>query len=202
MLLSQGVPMLLHGDEMGRTQQGNNNAYCQDTELSWVDWSLAEEHKGLIEFTAGLTSLRKQHPVFRRRRFFAGKPIGKGDELRDIAWFTPAGEEMTEQNWDDAFGKAVVVFLNGEGIPDLDQRGMPVVDDSFLMAFNAHYEDIEMTLPGEDYGREWTVVVDTSTGEVAAEPGQQAAVAGGTLKVVARSLVVLRRAKQTEQAAQ
>jgi isoamylase len=199
MLLSQGVPMLLHGDEMGRTQQGNNNAYCQDTELSWVDWSLAKEHKGLIDFTAGLTGLRKQHPVFRRRRFFAGKPIGKGDELRDIAWFTTSGEEMTEQNWDDAFGKAVIVFLNGEGIPDLDQRGMPVVDDSFLMVFNAHYEDIEMTLPDEDYGRAWTVVVDTATGEVAHEPGDETTSAGGALKVVARSLVVLRRAEQDDQ---
>jgi glycogen operon protein len=193
LLLSQGVPMLLHGDELGRTQQGNNNAYSQDNELSWMDWSLAAENKGLIDFTSALTGFRKRHPVFRRRRFFAGKPIRKGDELRDIAWFTPSSEEMTEHNWDDGFGRAIVVFLNGEGIPDLDQRGMPVVDDSFLLAFNAHYEDIEMTLPEEDYGRTWTVVVDTATGEVAAEAGSETLLAGGKLNVVARSLVVLQR---------
>ncbi|MDT7728282.1 MAG: isoamylase [Actinomycetota bacterium] len=199
LLLSQGVPMILHGDEFGRTQKGNNNAYCQDNELSWVDWTLAEENKGLIAFTAALTDLRKRHPVFRRRRFFAGKPIGKGEELRDIAWFTTSGEEMTEQNWDDAFGKAVIVFLNGEGIPDLDPRGMPVVDDSFLMAFNAHYEDIEMTLPANGYGSEWAVVVDTATAEVASEPGEESIAGGSKLNVVARSLVVLQRVGNGEE---
>ncbi|HEX5405749.1 MAG TPA: glycogen debranching protein GlgX [Pseudonocardiaceae bacterium] len=193
LLLSQGVPMLLHGDEIGRTQSGNNNAYCQDSELSWVDWSLAGENEPLIDFVASLTAFRKEHPVFRRRRFFAGKPIGRGEELGDIAWFTPAGEEMKEQNWDDGFGKAIAVFLNGEAITDLDQRGEPVVDDSFLMAFNAHYENIEFTLPGNGYGAEWTVVVDTATGEVVAEPGKDTVMAGGALTVTARSLVVLRR---------
>jgi isoamylase len=193
LLLSQGVPMLLHGDEMGRTQQGNNNAYCQDTELAWVDWSLAKDNKELIDFTAALTEFRKQHPVFRRRRFFAGKPIRQSAEQPDIAWFTPAGEEMTERNWDDAFGKSIVVFLNGAGMPDLDQRGMPVQDDSFLMAFNAHYEDIEMTLPDEEYGTGWTVVVDTATGEVTTTPGEDVVHAGGKVNVVARSLMVLQR---------
>jgi glycogen operon protein len=191
-LLSQGVPMLLHGDEFGRTQQGNNNAYCQDNEISWVDWSLAEQNKDLIEFTGALTAFRKQHPVLRRRRFFQGKPIRSGDELRDIAWFTPAGKEMTEQNWGDDFGRCVVVFLNGEGIPDLDQRGMRVVDDSFLLAFNAHHEDIEVTLP-EGYGPQWTVVVDTATGVVTQPELGQDILAGGKIQLVARSLVVLQR---------
>ncbi|HWC84353.1 MAG TPA: glycogen debranching protein GlgX [Pseudonocardiaceae bacterium] len=196
LLLSQGVPMLLHGDEMGRTQHGNNNAYCQDNELAWVDWGLAREHKDnkqLTEFTSALTAFRKQHPVFRRRRFFAGKPIRQSEETPDIAWFTPSGEEMTERNWDDAFGKSIVVFLNGEGMPDRDQRGMPVTDDSFLMAFNAHYEDIEMTLPDGEYGDGWTVAVDTATGAVTDEPGEDVVPAGGRLNLVARSLVVLRR---------
>ncbi|MFD7658055.1 glycogen debranching protein GlgX [Actinosynnema sp. NPDC059797] len=194
LLLSQGVPMLLHGDELGRTQQGNNNAYCQDTELSWVDWSLVEKNRDLVEFTAALTEFRKQHPVLRRRRFFQGKPIRKGDELRDIAWFTPAGEEMQEQNWDDGFGKCIVVFLNGEGIPDLDQRGMRVLDDSFLLAFNAHHEDIEITLPEPGYGPQWTVVVDTATGAVVTpELGEDPIPAGGRLTVTSRSLVVLQR---------
>jgi glycogen operon protein len=196
LLLSQGVPMLLHGDEMGRTQQGNNNAYCQDNELSWVDWSLADAHSGLIDFVGRLAEFRRRHPVFRRRRFFDGKPIGKDDELRDIAWFTPSGEEMKEQNWDDGFGKSIVVFLNGEAIPDLDQRGTKVVDDSFLMAFNAHYEDIELTLPGPDYGPEWTVMIDTATGEIVEEPGEPDVAAGGRLNLPARSLVVLQRVEQ------
>jgi glycogen operon protein len=198
-LLSQGVPMLLHGDEIGRTQQGNNNAYCQDTELSWVDWSLAEENKDLLEFTSALADLRRQHPVFRRRRFFAGKPIRKGDEqLRDIAWFTPAGEEMTEQNWGDSFGRSIVVFLNGEGIPDLDQRGMRVVGDSFLMAFNAYHEDIEMTLPNDSYGPAWTVVVDTATSQVTSVAEGEQIPAGGRLTLASRSLVVLQRVEATE----
>ena len=191
MLLSQGVPMILHGDEFGRTQHGNNNAYCQDNEVSWVDWSLLETNSELVEFTAALARFRKAHPVFRRRRFFAGRPIRKGEELRDIAWFTPSGEEMTEQNWEDDFGKCIVIFLNGEGIPDLDSRGMRVVDDSFLMAFNAHFEDIEITLPEVEYGPEWTVVVDTTTGRVG--DGEKPVVAGGQLTLTARSLVVLQR---------
>ncbi|MFC6088708.1 glycogen debranching protein GlgX [Saccharothrix lopnurensis] len=194
LLLSQGVPMLLHGDELARTQQGNNNAYCQDNELSWVDWSLLEKNRDLVDFTSALTAFRKQHPVLRRRRFFQGKPIRKGDELRDIAWFTPAGEEMQEQNWGDGFGKCIVVFLNGEGIPDLDQRGMRVLDDSFLLAFNAHHEDIEVTLPEPGYGPQWTVVVDTATGTVVApELAEDPIPAGGTLTLASRSLVVLQR---------
>ncbi|KAA9162009.1 glycogen debranching protein GlgX [Amycolatopsis acidicola] len=192
-LLSQGVPMLLHGDEMGRTQQGNNNAYCQDNELSWVDWSLADENSDLVDFVGRLAEFRRKHPVFRRRRFFQGKPIRKSDGIDDIAWFTPSAEEMKEQNWDDGFGKSIVVFLNGKGIPDLDQRGMPVLDDSFLIAFNAHYEDIAATTPGEEYGPEWTIVIDTATGEIAEEPGEPHIKAGGKFTMPARSLVVLQR---------
>jgi len=195
LLLSQGVPMLLHGDELGRTQRGNNNAYCQDNEISWVDWSTADHR--MTAFTAALTEFRKAHPVFRRRRFFAGTPISKDDELGDIAWFTPSGAKMIEQNWDDGFGKAIMVFLNGAGIPDLDQRGMPVVDDSFLMAFNAHYEDIDMTLPDADYGDDWRIVVDTTTGVVVGETYNtteaEIVPAGGSIKVTARSLMVLQR---------
>jgi isoamylase len=193
MLLSQGVPMILHGDEMGRTQGGNNNAYCQDNEISWVDWSPASTDDALVGFTGALTQFRKRHPVFRRRRFFEGKPIRKGDELRDIAWFTPAGEEMKEQNWDDAFGKSIVVFLNGDAIADRDNRGERVVDESFLMAFNAHYEDIVMTLPGAGYGTGWGLVVDSCAGTVEAQPHGDTIPAGGTFNLPARSIVVLQR---------
>ncbi|CAN5380261.1 glycogen debranching protein GlgX [soil metagenome] len=193
LLLSQGVPMILYGDEMGRSQDGNNNAYCQDNDISWVNWSLAQDEAELVHFTGALTAFRKNHPVFRRRRFFQGKPIRKADELRDIAWFTPSGEEMKEQNWDDDFGKSIVVFLNGDAIADMDQRGMRVVDDSFLLAFNAHYENIEMTLPGRSYGESWSVVVDTSTGTVAPTPMGDVVKADSVLTLPARSLVVLQR---------
>jgi len=208
LLLSQGVPMLLHGDELGRTQQGNNNGYCQDTELSWVDWSMAEHNGDLVDFTGAVIEMRHNHPVFRRRRFFAGRPIRRSDELRDIAWFTPAGEEMSEQDWESGFGRSIMVFLNGDAIGDLDRRGTRVRDDSFLMCFNAHDDEIEMTLPEAGYGAEWTVVVDTATGEVFAESGGGVVVgvvagdrltearivaAAGTIPVAARSLLVMQR---------
>jgi isoamylase len=193
LLLSQGVPMILHGDELGRTQGGNNNAYCQDNEVAWIDWKRAEADDAMTHFTGALTAFRAQHPVFRRRRFFAGKPIRKGDELRDIAWFTPAGEEMQEQNWDDGFGKSIVVFLNGDAIADRDPRGERVVDDSFLMAFNAHHEDIEMTLPSDDYGPGWALVVDSCAGTVESTPMGDVVPAGGRFTLPARSVVVLQR---------
>ncbi|WP_103339960.1 glycogen debranching protein GlgX [Amycolatopsis sp. CA-126428] len=211
LLLSQGVPMLLHGDEFGRTQQGNNNAYCQDNELSWVDWSLLERNRELFEFTSAVVDLRHQHPVFRRRRFFAGRPIRRGDELRDIAWFTPAGDEMTDQDWEAGFGRSIMVFLNGTAIPDLDARGERVVDDSFLLCFNAHDDDITMTVPDGEYGEEWAIVLDSATGEVfhrsvggvlvGGVAGDQLATprtipGHGELVVAGRSLTVLLRTKE------
>ncbi|WP_235497531.1 glycogen debranching protein GlgX, partial [Aeromicrobium sp. Leaf272] len=192
MLLSQGVPMVLHGDELGRSQGGNNNVYCQDNEVAWVDWDLDEHEHSLLGFTSALAAFRTAHPVFRRRRFFQGKPIRKGDELRDIAWFTPAGEEMTEQNWDDGFGRSIAVFLNGRAIADRDERGERVVDDSFLMAFNAHHEGIEFTVPDGEYASTWAVVVDTASGTVT-EPGDELVEGGATIELEGRSLVVLQR---------
>jgi isoamylase len=205
LMLSQGVPMLLHGDELGRSQSGNNNVYCQDGPISWVDWSLATKNAPLLHFTAGVVALRTAHPVFRRRRFFDGRPIRPrrrgGDVLQDIAWFTPAGEEMTDQDWDSGFGKCVTAFLNGDGITEADTRGNRVTDDSFLLCLNAHYEDIDATLPGPEYGSRWAVVVDTAVGEVttlSTAPGVVAAdprtVDGGAvLTVPARSVLVLQR---------
>jgi isoamylase len=212
MLLSQGVPMLLHGDELGRTQHGNNNGYCQDNELSWVDWSLAERNGDLVDFTGAVIEMRHNHPVFRRRRFFAGRPIRSGDELRDIAWFNPGGEEMSEHDWESGFGRSIMVFLNGDAIGDLDRRGERVRDDSFLLCFNAHDDEIDMSAPDAGYGSEWTVVVDTGTGEVFAESGGGVVVgvvaggrptearrlsAGGTIPVAARSFLVLLRTGTT-----
>jgi glycogen operon protein len=201
-LLSQGVPMLLHGDELGRTQQGNNNVYCQDGPIAWLDWSLATKNADLLGFTSGMVALRAAHPVFRRRRFFDGRPIARarGGALPDIAWFTPGGEEMAEADWDSGFGKSVTVFLNGDGITEPDPRGEKVADDSFLVAFNAHYEDIEVTLPAA-YGRTWAAVADTAVGTVTVlspMPGVAGAqpvthAGGAAVSVAARSLLVLQR---------
>ncbi|WP_293783477.1 glycogen debranching protein GlgX [uncultured Aeromicrobium sp.] len=192
LLLSQGVPMILHGDELGRTQGGNNNAYCQDNEIAWVDWQLGESETSLLAFTRALTAFRRRHPVFRRRRFFQGKPVRKADELRDIAWFTPSAEEMQEHNWDDDFGRSVAVFLNGDALADRDERGVRIIDDSFLLAFNAYYEDIAFTLPDGEYASRWSVVVDTASG-IVQQPGVETLEASEQLTVPGRSLIVLQR---------
>jgi len=189
LLLSQGTPMVLHGDELGRTQQGNNNVYCQDNEMSWVDWTQVDTD--LVDFVSALTTLRREHPVFRRRRFFAGRPIRGGEELRDIAWFTPSGEEMTNEDWASDLGRYVTVFLNGDGISDRDARGARVTDDSFLLCFNAHHKDLDVTLPGNGYGEQWTVVLDTTTGLVANRSRMHKG--DECVTVTARSLVVLER---------
>ncbi|OBG67193.1 MULTISPECIES: glycogen debranching protein GlgX [unclassified Mycobacterium] len=188
LLLSQGVPMICHGDELGRTQNGNNNGYCQDNEITWIDWSKADN--GLLEFTRVVSALRANHPVFRRRRFFSGKPLGRRgqDGLPDIAWFTPEGTEMTEEDWGAGFAKSVAVFLNGHGIPDRDARGQRVLDDSFLLCFNAHYEPIEFTLPPKEFGAAWQLVVFTGPDE---ETPAEEVPGGGTLTVDAHTAVVL-----------
>ncbi|OBI16483.1 glycogen debranching protein GlgX [Mycobacterium sp. E2497] len=188
LLLSQGVPMICHGDELGRTQNGNNNGYCQDNELTWIDWAKADN--GLLEFTRLVSALRGNHPVFRRRRFFSGKPLGRRgqDGLPDIAWFTPEGTEMTEEDWGAGFAKSVTVFLNGHGIPDRDARGQRVLDDSFLLCFNAHYEPIEFTLPAKEFGAAWQLVVFTGPDE---ETPAEEVPGGGTFTVDAHTAVVL-----------
>jgi glycogen operon protein len=137
LLLSQGVPMICHGDEVGRSQSGNNNGYCQDNGITWVDWGNADTQ--LLHFTTAVAALRAAHPVFRRKRFFNGRPVRqRGREgLPDISWFRPDGTEMSDEDWDSGFGKSVTVYLNGQGIPDLDARGRRVTDDSFTMCFNA-----------------------------------------------------------------
>ena len=190
LLLSQGTPMIAHGDEIGRTQQGNNNVYCQDSELSWMDWSLAETNADLLEFTRNVIAMRRKHPVFRRRRFFEGKPIRSGDQTRDIAWLTPAGEEMTLEDWDSGFGKALAVYLNGEGIPEPNYRGERVVDDSFILCFNAHSDELQFEAPDRVYGSHWKVVLDTS---LPTGLSDATLAADEAITVPGRSLLVLRR---------
>ena len=159
LFLSQGVPMLLGGDEIGRTQRGNNNAYCQDNEISWFDWTSADHD--LLQFTRRLIQLRLRHPVFCRRRWFQGRPI-RGTQVSDIAWFTPGGTEMSEEDWQAGFAKSLGVFLNGRAIPTPNERGEQILDDSFYVIFNAHHEPLEFTLPESKWGTRWGVVLDTN----------------------------------------
>jgi glycogen operon protein len=190
LLVSQGTPMIAHGDEIGRTQQGNNNVYCQDSALSWMDWTLADTNADLLAFTRDATKLRRDHPVFRRRRFFDGEPLRSGEEVRDIAWLTTAGREMTHEDWGTSFGNCVGVFLNGEAIPEPDARGRRVTDDSFLLCFNAHDDAIDFVTPHDDYAQEWTVELDT------AEPATGAGAvvnAGEKVTLPGRSVLVLRK---------
>ncbi len=191
LLLSQGVPMICHGDELGRTQRGNNNGYCQDNEITWIDWGNADAE--LIEFTRTVSALRAAHPVFRRRRFFSGRPVrprGGGDALPDIAWFAPDGSEMSDEDWESGFAKSITVYLNGQGIPDLDVRGQRVTDDSFVMCFNAHHEPIDFTLPAGEFGAAWQPVIDTGA-DASADGEPKAIVAGEQVMVDGRSVVVL-----------
>ena len=192
-LLSQGVPMISHGDELGRTQGGNNNGYCQDNEITWIDWAHADT--ALLKFTRTVSALRAAHPLFRRRRFFDGLPVRRrgAEGLPDISWFQPDGSEMSDEDWDSGFGKSVAVYLNGQGIPDLDARGHRVTDDSFVLCFNAHHEPTEFTLPPEEFGPAWTPVIDTVAG--ADDGGEASPVrAGATVRVESRGIVVLQAA--------
>jgi isoamylase len=191
LMISQGTPMIAHGDEFGRTQSGNNNVYCQDSELSWIDWSLVDKNADLLAFARKATALRTAHPVFRRRRFFDGEPIGNRDEVVDIAWLTPSGQVMTHEDWDKSFHhKCVTVFLNGDAIDAPGARGERIADDSFLLCFNAHNEDVEFVTPDGDYAKEWTGVLDTndSVGDT-----DLVIAAGAAVPVPARSMLVLRK---------
>ena len=196
LLLSQGVPMILHGDEVGRSQRGNNNVYCQDNELAWMDWDLEPWQHELLAFTRRLVRLRRDHPVFRRRRFFAGTAVA--DQVADIAWFTPEGENMKSADWSHDHARALMVFLNGDAIPEPDQRGARVVDDSFLVAFNAGDQPLTFTLPDEVYGEGWLVALDThevEAGSVSIFEDATTLVPGIEFLVADRSVVVLRRPK-------
>ena len=192
---SQGVPMLLAGDELGRTQGGNNNAYCQDNEVSWVDWSLADSHADLLEFARELAVFRREHPVFRRRRFFRGGDGGDG--LADIAWLTPSGREVADQDWKTPYARAMMVFLNGNAITEPGPRGEPVRDDTFLILLSANQDPVTFTLPGPRLGRCWAVTLDSAAGQAAegstAEGGAAEHRPGGQIVLAGYSMMVLRR---------
>jgi glycogen operon protein len=196
---SQGVPMLLAGDEMGRTQRGNNNAYCQDSSLSWVDWENAGEYADLVDFTRALSALRRAHPVFRRRRFFSGRPARSGPGgLRDIVWLTQSGQEMTDADWNAGYARSLAVFLNGDAITEPGTCGEPIRDAHFLLLFNAHSDAVRFVLADADHADGWHVVVDTAalTSRPGIGAGGSPAVlpSGTTVDVTGRSVMVLRAA--------
>jgi glycogen operon protein len=193
LLLSQGVPMILHGDELGRTQDGNNNGYAQDNETTWVHWDAAD--RTLLEYTAAIVRLRREHPTFRRSRFFDGRPVRRaaGEPVPDIVWLKPDADPMTPEDWESGFGRTIGVYLNGQGIHGMDARGRRVTDRSFIVYFSAHDEAVPLALPDADYGAAWEVVVDTS-GERAAGLGLAA---GAPSEVGAHSLLVLREQTHT-----
>ena len=193
LLLSQGVPMLLHGDELGRTQHGNNNVYGQDSEIAWVHWDEAD--LSLVEFVAAIARLRKEHPTFRRSRFFDGRPVrrGEGEPLPDIAWLTTDGDAMAPEDWETPLARAVGIFLNGNGIRGRDARGERVTDRNFLVLFNANGEDVEFVLPPDEYSENWEVVVDTAGISVSTDP----VAAGTTITAHSRSTLVLRAHVET-----
>jgi isoamylase len=186
LLLSQGVPMLLGGDEFGRTQHGNNNAYCQDNELSWFRWDEVDED--LLAFSRSLLELRHAHPIFRRRRWFQGRPL-HGAETTDIGWLTPDGEEMDDDDWEAGFARSLQVFLNGDGIASPDDRGNKVLDDSFLILFNAHHEPLSFTLPPAAWADAWAVVLDAD--RATAEDLDELLEAGATREVPGYGVLVL-----------
>ncbi|HEY4182071.1 MAG TPA: glycogen debranching protein GlgX [Kofleriaceae bacterium] len=199
LFLSQGVPMILGGDELGRTQRGNNNAYCQDNDISWFDWQHADHD--LLEFTKSLAQLRRAHPTFRRRGWFSGKPNRPGTKgpagLPDIEWFGLDGNDMTDQHWNESMARSLMVFLNGLTFTVPDARGEPIIDDTFLLVLSAEPEDREVTLPAAPWGERWARVLDTERGfaETHGERPDPSDVhaAGSKFTLLARSLWLLRR---------
>jgi isoamylase len=195
LMLSQGVPMLVMGDELGRTQGGNNNAYAQDNEVSWVDWEDADID--LLEFTRRLIGLRRHHPVFKRRRWFQGSSIRGGSTEADIGWFTPGGTTMTDDDWRAGFARSLTVWLNGNAIPSRDQRGDRIVDDDFLVLFNASDDSMLFTIPPSVAGG-WVIELDTATTGEAATPPRTGTVDIFQIEVADRAVVVLRRPRPVD----
>jgi isoamylase len=189
LMLAQGVPMILAGDEVSHSQQGNNNAYCQDNHVSWYDWGLRDKNLVHFGFTRRLLDIRKRHPVFRRRKWFQGRPV-HGTEISDISWLRPDGTEMSDEEWGHVFSKSLGVFLNGHSLPDPGPRGERIDDDDFLLFFNAHHEPVEFTVPAQGREKSWGVVIDTD--EPCLEEDVRVHQRGDRVRVQSRSIAVLR----------
>lgn len=186
LILSQGVTMLLGGDEIGRTQQGNNNAYCQDNETSWVDWRLDQSRKELLDFTRFIIQIFKQHPVLQRRHFFQGRKI-RGSEVKDITWFRPDGKEMNEEDWNNLETRCFGICLAGEAIDEVDEHGTHIIDDTLLILLNAYPESVSFIIPPNQHNKAWKVLIDTRE----SARGEETLPAGKQYKIEARSLVLL-----------
>jgi glycogen operon protein len=187
LMLSQGVPMISHGDELGRTQRGNNNAYCQDNELTWIDWDLTPEQQSLLAFTAKLVHLRLSQPALRRRKYFQGRDI-RGGPVRDVRWLAPDGQEMTDEAWGAEFIRSLGVQLSGSAIEEMNERGEPVVGDTLLALLNAHDEEVAFTLPPLEPDQQWQRVVDTFEPDTPDKPFQP----GASFPLHGRSVVVFK----------
>jgi glycogen operon protein len=188
LFLSQGVPMLSAGDEMGRTQGGNNNAYAQDNEISWLDWDLDERRRAQLEYTRRVIALRARHPVLRRRKFYQGKKI-RGSDVPDVTWLRPDGRAMTDDEWGAGWNRSMGVMLGGEALGEVDENGDLVVDDTLLLLINAHTQAVQFHLPGET-DEQWDVLIDTSRAD-GIETGERHA-AGAVVSLADRSLLLLR----------
>ena len=189
LMVSQGVPMICSGDEMGKTQRGNNNAYCQDNELSWLDWSLDERRRALLEFTQRVIALRNEQPVLRRRRFFSGGYV-RGSGLKDIVWFRPDGQEMSGADWNRPESHAIGMMLGGDAIPTLDEQGEQIIGDTLLVLTNAYHEPFDFMLPAIEWGESWEVLIDTRTADQV--ENRLPAEAGTKYTLLERSMVVMR----------
>jgi glycogen operon protein len=195
LMVSQGVPMICGGDEFGRTQRGNNNAYCQDNELNWFDWEFAKDQRQFLEFTRRLIAFRKRHPVLQRRTFFQGRRI-RGSEIKDIAWFSSSGREMTDEEWWADHVRSMGMRLSGDAIEETDEHGRPIVDDTLLILLNAHHEAVPFVLPAHRAGTRWIMVLDTARdGERTRNHLERG---GRTYDLPAHSLAVFRLASQGE----
>jgi glycogen operon protein len=193
LFLSQGIPMLVSGDELGKTQQGNNNAYCQDNEISWIDWQNIDEE--LLEFTSRLIHFRLDHPVFCRKKWFQHKSI-KGEGVTDIEWFLPEGEPMTEKHWTTTYAKSLGIFLSGDHLGAQTDKGENIVDDSFFVVFNSHYEPVMFKLPDEHWGPSWMKLIDTYDGSFDPE-GNLDVKAGDNIEIKERSIILLKQKPKT-----
>jgi glycogen operon protein len=196
LLLSQGTPMMLAGDEFGRTQQGNNNAYCQDNEITWINWELTEEQQAWHDFVRSLTRLRRTQPVFQRRKFFQGRAI-HGEGIQDISWFEPSGQEMTEEAWNTEYARCLGVRLAGDLIGEMDERGETIVGDTILLLLNAHHEAVPFTLPTTREGELWERLLDTADHQ-----GMPLTCSGGQeYQLQGRAMAVMRIRTPQEEAA-
>ena len=193
LFLSQGVPMLLAGDEMGRSQQGNNNAYCQDNAISWVNWALSAADQDFLVFVQRVIALRREHPVFRRKHFFQGRAI-RGSQIKDIAWIRPDGQEMSDDEWDHEFAHCLGVYLSGEAMEERDGRGRPIKDDNFLLLFNSHHQGVEFQLPEIGKAGVWQALLDTQFTDES--EGERKFKGGDIYPLEARSLALLIQLKK------